>query len=558
MKLFKNIKYTVAIVAFTMLFTACNDFIEEEIRSDITSENFITEDTADQLVVGIYTQVRIVYRNLGYKYDGTDIFTSMNDVNSISSGNDYVGVTIPYTNSVWSNNYDVIAKANTAINRYETEVNWSDGRLDNKAYGIAQARGLRALSFFNLAQQYGGVVLDLEEPQTIREDYTRSTEEETYALIISELEAAIPDLLDDPETGRFSKRAAQHVLAEVYLTRAYKSYGTSADFTTAAALAETAIGNYDIRSQTFAEVFDYDNQVNDEVLFAAQWGAEGITGDKNNDKHSKFMYQVANLPGILRTTTPYGYMSSGTLPTPYFYSLFADNDTREDVTIHRVLIADRDTKLNDIYLVWGEKYDTIFKGDTIAYFPKHTLAAADIAERLDRYWVYQPDQYLWGRPDDIDGVNYLYSDNTELTNFPIFKKFDDEDFNETSEGARDTFIFRVAETHLIAAEAYLGAGNMTSAEFHINRVRERATGVANHYNSVTLDDILDERALELAGESSRWAVLKRTGKLEERINLYNPHVVNHGAFDSSKHLLRPIPASEFIYSPETMTQNPNY
>ena len=549
MKLYKNIKYTVAIVAFTMLFAACNDFIEEEINSDITSENFITEDTADQLVVGIYTQVRTLYKNLSYKYDGTDIFTSMNDVNSISSANDYVGVVVPNTNSVWSNNYDVIAKSNTAINRYETEVSWSDGKLDDKAYGIAQARGLRALSFFNLAQQYGGVVLDTEEPQTIREDYTRSTEEETYAFIITELEAAIPDLLVSPETGRFSKRAAQHVLAEVYLTRAYKSYGTSTDFATAAALAEEAIDGYDIRSQTFAEVFSYDNQVNDEVLFAAQWGAEGVTADKNNDKHSKFMYQVANLPGILRTSTPYGYMSSGTLPTPYFYSLFADNDTREDVTIHRALIADSDDALGS---------DIIVKGDTVVYFPKHALDAADLAERLDRYWVYQPDQYLWGRPDNIEGVNYLYSENPELTNFPIFKKFDDEDFNESGEGARDTFIFRVSETHLIAAEAYLGAGNMTSAEFHINRVRERATGVANHYSAVTLDDILDERALELAGESSRWAVLKRTGKLEERINLYNPHVVNHGAFDSSKHLLRPIPASEFIYSPETMTQNPNY
>ena len=339
------------------------------------------------------------------------------------------------------------------------------------------------------------------------------------------------------------------MLAEVYLTRAYKSYGTSTDFATAAALAEEAIDGYDIRSQTFAEVFSYDNQVNDEVLFAAQWGAEGVTADKNNDKHSKFMYQVANLPGILRTSTPYGYMSSGTLPTPYFYSLFADNDTREDVTIHRALIADSDDALGS---------DIIVKGDTVVYFPKHALDAADLAERLDRYWVYQPDQYLWGRPDNIEGVNYLYSENPELTNFPIFKKFDDEDFNESGEGARDTFIFRVSETHLIAAEAYLGAGNMTSAEFHINRVRERATGVANHYSAVTLDDILDERALELAGESSRWAVLKRTGKLEERINLYNPHVVNHGAFDSSKHLLRPIPASEFIYSPETMTQNPNY
>lgn len=549
MKLLKNIKYITAILTFMVLLNACDGYIEEDIYSGVTSENFITQDNADQLVVGIYPLIRSVYKNYGYKFEGTDIFTSRGDVNSISASNDYVGFEAPNSNSVWSGNYNVIAKASTAINRYENQIAWSEGRLDDRAYGIAQAKALRALAFFNLAQQYGGVVLELDEPQTVRDDYTRSSEEETYALIISELEAAIPDLENDPETGRFSKRAAQHVLAEVYLTRAYKSFGLSSDFNTAAGLAEAAIGGYDIRSQTYAEVFDYDNQVNDEVLFAAQWGSEGTSADKNNNKHAMFMYQVSNLPGINRTTTPYGFAIGSPMPTPFFYSLFADNDTREDVSIHRALIADANEAGGP---------DNIVAGDTIVYFPKVAIGADELADRLNRYWVYQPDQYLYGRPEDVAGVNYLYSENTELTNFPIFKKFEDLDFNESEDGARDTFIFRVAETHLIAAEAHLGAGNSSSAATHINRVRERATSVANHYTSVTIDDILDERALELAGESNRWAVLKRTGKLQERIESHNPHVVNHGAFDASKHLLRPIPLGEFLISPGTMTQNPGY
>jgi len=69
---------------------------------------------------------------------------------------------------------------------------------------------------------------------------------------------------------------------------------------------------------------------------------------------------------------------------------------------------------------------------------------------------------------------------------------------------------------------------------------------------------LNERALELAGETNRWAVLKRTGKLKERIEKHNPHVVNHGAFDANKHLLRPIPQEELNLSPSTMKQNPGY
>ena len=119
-------------------------------------------------------------------------------------------------------------------------------------------------------------------------------------------------------------------------------------------------------------------------------------------------------------------------------------------------------------------------------------------------------------------------------------------------------MFRVAGTHLIAAEAYLAAGNTSSALTHINIVRERATGVANEYTSITVDDILDERALELAGESNRWAVLKRTGKLQERIELHNPQVVDHGSFNAATHLLRPIPDIEIQLSDGSLDQNDNY
>lgn len=533
-----------------LILSACESYIEEDIFSDITSENFINEDNADQLVVGVYSQLRQVYKQYSFQFYGTDIFTTKADVPSgFISENDYFGLTSSAGGGIWSSNYGVIARANIAINRFETQVNWSDGNLSKRDYSIAQARALRALAYFNLVQQYGGVVLELGETLSIRSDYERSSEEATYALIISELEGAIPGLLDNPETGRFSKRAAQHLLAQVYLTRAYTSFGGSSDFATAASLAESAIGSYDIRSQSFADVFDFDNQVNDEILFAIQWGNSGIAEDKDNTKHSLFMNQVFNYPGVNRTTTPYATSGGGFMPTPFFYSLFSNNDSREAATIHRAILADVDEPNGP---------DNIAAGDTVVYYPKEALSATELANRLDRYWVYQPGQYLFGRPADVEGVNYLYSLNPELTNFPIFKKFDDEDFNENGEGSRDTFVFRVAGTHLIAAEAFLGAGNQAKALAHINIVRERATGTADEYSSVDIDDILNERALELAGEVNRWATLKRTGKLQERINIYNPHVVDHGAFDPSIHLLRPIPTSELQLSDGSLIQNPGY
>lgn len=552
MKLLKNNKYILVLLGVVMGLSACESYIEEDIFSDITSENFIDESTADQLVVGVYASLRNVYKDFGFQFLGTDLFTSKGEIFSFSSTNDYFDLNSSAGGSIWSRNYNVIAKANTAINRYENEISFSDSKLDEKAYGIAQAKALRALAFFNLAQQYGGVVLELEEPNSIRSDYARSSEEETFAQIIADLETAIPNLLDAPETGRFSKRAAQHLLAEVYLTRAYKAFAVSTDFATAASLAEQAIGNYDIRSQSYAQVFDYGNQVNPEILFAIQYGNSGEAADRNNNKHSLFLNNVNDYPGIARTN-PYGRSDFGAMPTPYFYSLFEGNDSREEATMHRVLYANESVEYNSEFGT-----DLIIPGDTVIYYPKNALDATELADKLNRYYVYQPNQYLFGVPDNVDGAVYQYSANINRTNFPIFKKFGDVDFDESEGGSRDTFIFRVAGTHLLAAEAHLGAGNTGQALYHINRVRERATGVSNSYTSVTIDDILDERALELAGESNRWAVLKRTGKLGERIELFNPHVIDHGAFDANVHLLRPIPSGELELSDGSLQQNPGY
>lgn len=547
-----NIRRLFFVAALSVMAISCNDYIEEENFTNLFAENFITEDNADRLVVGIYNALRPVYKNYNTNLLGTDIFTTQGDISTdFSSLNVYLNITSNDGGfaSVWQDNYGLISKANIAINRYSNEISWSDSNLSVRDYGIAQAKALRGLGYFNLVQQFGGVVISLDEITTIDSDYVRSSEEETFAQIITDLEEAIPNLEDSPETGRMSKRAAQHILAEVYLTRAYKSFGTSADYDTAASLAESAIGGYDIRNQTFPEVFDYANQVNDEVLFSVQYGAGGDFDDRNNNKHAIIMSQVSDMQGVNRQN-PYGFRTGSIMPTEFFYSLFDDNDSREEATIHRVLFANVEDVVGT---------DNIAVGDTIAYFPKEALDLAELTDKLDRYYVYQPDQYYFNNfPVDIPGVNYAYTGNQISTNFPIFKKFDDVDFDESEGGSRDTFVARVAESHLIAAEAYLGAGNSASALTHINRVRERATGVVNHYASISIDDILNERALELAGESSRWNVLKRTGKLEERINLYNPHVIDHGAFDASIHLLRAIPVNEIILSNGSIEQNLGY
>jgi len=134
-------------------------------------------------------------------------------------------------------------------------------------------------------------------------------------------------------------------------------------------------------------------------------------------------------------------------------------------------------------------------------------------------------------------------------------------------GSRDYFIFRLAETYLMLAEAQLGAGNVKDATTAINVVRARA-GWAGKKDAMLIKDsemtfefLMEERARELAGEQSRWMDLKRWGNLVDRVKKYNPQAAANVA---ERHLLRPIPQTQIDRSAKNaegvsvFAQNPGY
>ncbi|RZK28202.1 MAG: RagB/SusD family nutrient uptake outer membrane protein, partial [Hymenobacter sp.] len=120
----------------------------------------------------------------------------------------------------------------------------------------------------------------------------------------------------------------------------------------------------------------------------------------------------------------------------------------------------------------------------------------------------------------------------------------------------DQYMFRLAETYLLRAEAYVGLGNTTAAAADINRVRARSNANPVTPGNVNIDYILDERLRELGVEEKRAITLMRLGKWVDRVRRLNPV---YSAQVKENYNLWPIPFSEIERNrTAVLEQNPGY
>lgn len=167
-------------------------------------------------------------------------------------------------------------------------------------------------------------------------------------------------------------------------------------------------------------------------------------------------------------------------------------------------------------------------------------------------------------------VSSVYGDNRYNNNiggfksFPGLKKFLDNKFDPNYPthdiSFRDAIVIRLAEMYLIKAECEIHTGGNALAT--INQLRDvRAlpgkTVENRRTGAVTIDTILEERAIELCGEMQRWFDLKRTRKLVDYVKARNAQAKANVA---PKHLYRPIPQVQMdaVTNTDVFQQNPDY
>ncbi|PKQ46609.1 RagB/SusD family nutrient uptake outer membrane protein [Confluentibacter flavum] len=542
----KYINYKIIAVLLTagIFSTSCDSYLEEENKSSLTVETANSDsETFDQLVASVYERARETTTHytsdLYYALEdlGTDIVTRRSPIQGTDEINDYVNMN-SFTWAVgvfWNNQYSIIAAANVAIDNADK----IEGLTESEKFlGIGESKFFRAWSYFSLVENYGGVPLILNPVTTGDVNYTRDTEEAVYTQIVQDLQDALDAVPVSPSAyGRVYKDAVRHLLSKVLLTRGYKSFGPSTDFTDAVSLAETVISNHNL-VPSFAQLVSINNQRNSEVIFSYLFGNNSVSRGWGNSKHMLYKFRFYDYPGLEKTVQGLSGM-----PTPFYYSLFDDNDERAEATFARVIYA-----TEDYTATVGGLPVNVVAGDTAIYFPKTAWSPVVIATKP--YKVINPG-------------TYFQSDGITNTHFPMFKKFDDPDVpftqpDQSSQGERDMVMMRSGEAYLIAAEAYLQLSNTNDAALRLTELRSRSgLTTAVDPGDVDIDFILDERARELTGEVNRWMDLKRTGKLIERTLLHNPHAALNNVL-TTKHLLRPIPQSEIDATGGSIVQNPNY
>lgn len=219
-------KITVSLLLASLLFaTGCEDFLQKDPQGELTQEAF-PETATDALLAtnAVYVSVR----NWAYHSGGYPIMDIMSDdAHKGSNPNDQLPTIGPYEtfshtttqdglDRWWSALYEGIKRANVVLEK----VPGIDMDVDLRNRYLAEASFLRGLYYFDLVRAFGGVPkITTTTPET---KVARSTDNEIYELVISDLEFAAQHLPEKsfygPEdAGRATRGAAKALLARVYL-----------------------------------------------------------------------------------------------------------------------------------------------------------------------------------------------------------------------------------------------------------------------------------------------------------------------------------------------------
>lgn len=555
----------------TIILSSCEEdkFLKTEpVDFYSPSNSFVTATDYDAAILDLYSRVRDDFNysagqnnfpcagfqstDMAYNHKNHGQFKPMNE-------------TLLPTNSIvyqalWEPAYRIIYGANAIIDRASS----GDNELTESEITkiTAEAKFFRGYMYKMLANLYGGVPIIIEEVKEPKRDFIRASRAEVYQQAAGDLEMAAANLgeIDVVPDERVSNLATYHFLAEVYISLerwqdAITAASTVIDHSSTALMTErfgTRAGELFLIPQyetnVYWDLFRQGNQNrstgNTEAIWVLQYewetpgGGEGGPLLERAFSPRAWQAKIKNLDGKTRPLVPKpnaytAGRSSGFIAPSWWFkqTLWEKSGFDQDIRnapcniVRDFIVRNPDSDYNGQW---------VFKDS----LPIQMKSLNDTTRNMFPWMMKastpgkQPSELFVENPTVVGEVSYSHH------------------------AFRDVYAIRLAETYLLRAEAYLGAGNTTEAAADINALRSRAEAPAINPSEVDIDYILDERARELYLEENRLLTLTRLGKLVERTRNLNP-VIGNGYADHND--LWPIPFSEIEKNIEAvLEQNSGY
>lgn len=492
----------------------------------------------------------------------------------------------------WTEFYRVIKTADMIVARID-EASFKDQAERNQV--LASAYFHRAYCYFRLVHQFGDVPFIGREIKSPRLDFYSTKREVILEKLKKDMEYAVKWASDNVDRGRATRGACYHLLTEINLALG--------KFDDAIAAANGVIngGVYQLMRAPFgiipAEEGNFlRNQgiIRDDIIARLHWAPnKAIAANKEvlylSISRDELTASRLNTD-IMRSMVPFwGSTSSYQIYTPDGKSPSMSTARAEEFqlleTFGRGVGNTRPTWYSQ-RLIWDDPNDLRHKRG-------NWMRMEDL--------VYNNSKSLKGKSPFYgknlqfrDAANKVIGGDTIMNWFewPHYKAYQNSPLQAVpTGGANDMYIFRLAETYLLRAEAYWWKGDLANAMADINAVRTRA-GCAPYTDASKIDigSVLDERARELFYEEPRKTILTRisyllakTGKplggktytmdkfgtdnyFYDRImkynDFYNKGVINISGVEykiSPYHILWPIPQQAISANVQgTINQNFGY
>lgn len=525
--------YIIVILNLFWVMTSCSEFLREENSTKYSIEYiYSTPEGLKLAVTGLYAKDRELLsestENSSFSafIRGTDLATTNGGTGNFYGTYDpnHLKPSANQVKFVWRTLYSIIGNCNEIITAAGDMESTDDVKI-----AVAEAKCFRAQSYYRLFRIYDRIWLNKEAttPENLNKERTfyPAAQSEVFELIYKDLEDAI-EILDwkSYQTGRFNKAAAKHLLAKAALW--IKDW-------------ETALEQVDDIDQSgqyslveVENLFNSDNLNNNEALLVQQWsdqfgGNLSTTTPKGHFLASLFIaiyrQEIGGPADKACSYENWGYTYGRCLPSPYLFSLYDQA---------------KDKRYSSWYI---QKY-------------KNTTDQEVVVGNIK----VAPGEYLPSRNSKGELIRNLMPGCLKYGDIWSREPFETRSY-------KDVIVYRLGETYIMGAEAALMLGDQSKARYYYNKTWERA-GNDTYVGAITLKNIIDEQAREMAFEGERWFFLKRRGILIDQVKKYAgnpeyaPSILGRTNLPANPHMVRwPIPESEIInMGAENFPQNPGY